>query len=96
MRHGQAQNRAPSDEQRELTHMGQQQVMHNAQQHLANLTFDYVFVSPYVRAQQTWQLIQAQGAKAKTIKTVDCITHLSALRKWPQVYCGVCTNLSIQ
>lgn len=74
MRHGQAEARAPSDEQRELTSFGQQQVLTNAKQHLANKTFDHVFVSPYVRAQQTWQLIQSQGVTANKLETVDWVT----------------------
>lgn len=74
IRHGEAGAHATSDEARELTHRGQQEVIKNAQAHLANRHFDYVFVSPYKRAQQTWQLIQAQGVTSTHINDADWVT----------------------
>jgi phosphohistidine phosphatase len=73
MRHGQAESSAPSDQQRALTPFGVQQVAQNAQQNLAGKTFDYVFVSPYLRAQQTWDTIQTFDVKFKKMQTVDWI-----------------------
>jgi phosphohistidine phosphatase len=54
MRHGQAEMVAPSDEQRPLTETGIKEAKFIGQWLLKNNTiFDCVFVSPYVRAQQT-------------------------------------------
>ena len=74
IRHGQAQSRAASDEQRELTPFGSEQVFKNASQHLSNKTYDHVFVSPYLRAQQTWEIIQKHNVKFKQCQTVDWVT----------------------
>lgn len=74
IRHGEAGSHATSDEARELTHRGQQEIIKNAQAHLANKHFDYVFVSPYTRAQQTWKLIQAQGVSSNKINNVEWVT----------------------
>lgn len=61
MRHGEAEHFAESDEQRELTDRGR-----NASLAVARVCadkgfahFDRVLVSPYIRAQQTWQEISA-------------------------------------
>ena len=73
MRHGQAQSMAPSDELRPLTDAGRRQVSINSQA-LANETFTHVFVSPYLRAQQTWEILLAQGVHTQRCTTVDWIT----------------------
>lgn len=57
MRHGQAQPVAPTDKQRELTETGRQETTIMATwlaKHQRQ--FDITFVSPYVRAQQTYQI----------------------------------------
>jgi phosphohistidine phosphatase len=74
MRHGQAESSAPSDEQRALTPFGVQQVRQNAQKNLQAKVFDYVFVSPYLRAQQTWDIIHSVNIEYKQLHTVDWIT----------------------
>lgn len=73
MRHGQAQSMAQSDELRPLTEEGRRQVSINAQA-ILNETFTHVFVSPYLRAQQTWEILLAQGVHTQHCETVDWIT----------------------
>jgi len=54
MRHGQAQNDAPSDIKRRLTHAGQNHIKHYAQQLRANkITFDWLIHSNAERARET-------------------------------------------
>ena len=74
MRHGQAETSAPSDELRNLTPFGVEQVSLNAKQNLSNKVFDYVFVSPYLRAQQTWDITQHHQVAFKQCHTVDWVT----------------------
>lgn len=52
MRHGDAVLRAPTDAQRPLSPRGQQQVI-AASRHLAGVKPDLLWVSPYLRAQET-------------------------------------------
>ncbi|EAT11802.1 phosphohistidine phosphatase SixA [Bermanella marisrubri] len=59
LRHGQAANVAPSDAERPLTVHGEAQALQLAKQ-WQGFHFDYVFVSPYTRAQQTWQALSSQ------------------------------------
>lgn len=73
MRHGQAMAQASSDEQRALTAVGEQQVLQSAKQHLINSQFTHVFVSPYLRAQQTWHIIKPL-VHADHCETVNWIT----------------------
>jgi len=64
MRHGQAQLTAPSDEQRSLTDQGSQESLIMAKWlGLQCEYFPLTFVSPYIRAQQTYQLV-ISGFKA--------------------------------
>lgn len=60
MRHGEAEAYAASDEERNLTSHGESQsaVIANWLMKTHQVAFDYVLVSPYVRAQQTWQVIK--------------------------------------
>lgn len=73
MRHGEAQSVAPTDELRPLTNEGCRQVNVNAQA-LTDEVFSHVFVSPYLRAQQTWEILLEQGVNFKRCETVDWIT----------------------
>lgn len=59
MRHGEAAHFAASDAERELTQHGITQSLAVAQacEKQGEETLDLVLVSPYVRAQQTWQVI---------------------------------------
>ncbi len=74
LRHGQAHMRAPSDELRELTDLGVEQVFNCAQQHLSKIQFDHVFVSPYVRAQQSFAQVKAAQVAFSQVQTVTWVT----------------------
>ncbi|TWX56319.1 phosphohistidine phosphatase SixA [Colwellia hornerae] len=75
MRHGQAQSIAPSDLSRELTSDGQDEAeimakkLVDQKQH-----FDAIFVSPYVRAQQTAKIVKNILSTATTLTTLEFIT----------------------
>ena len=73
MRHGQAQSMAPSDEQRPLTEVGVSQVQINYQ-FLQDQTLTHVFVSPFLRAQQTFETLKSQGLQYQSLQTVDWVT----------------------
>ncbi|MFK7699885.1 phosphohistidine phosphatase SixA [Pseudomonas caspiana] len=61
LRHGEAQAHARSDSQRELTGHGREEVLQSAA-HLLGKPLTRILVSPYVRAQQTAELVrQALG-----------------------------------
>ncbi|MCW9733961.1 phosphohistidine phosphatase SixA [Avibacterium sp. 20-15] len=58
MRHGEAQTIAPSDSARPLTEKGKQQAYQQGQWlHSMNIQLDKVLVSPYLRAQQTFEQV---------------------------------------
>lgn len=61
MRHGEAAHYAASDAERELTQHGRSQsvAVARACELQGFKDFDLVLVSPYIRAQQTWQTISA-------------------------------------
>lgn len=59
LRHGEAEARAPSDEQRELTAAGRAAVVRSAQA-LSGAGLQLILTSPYVRARQTAALVQGQ------------------------------------
>lgn len=73
MRHGQAESMAPSDELRPLTQRGRDQVAINAC-FLTGEAFTHVFVSPYLRAQQTFEVLTKQGIQYQQSQTVDWVT----------------------
>lgn len=76
MRHGHAEPHGyESDDQRQLTQQGFEEVQRTAEQFAAKLEdFEAIFVSPYVRAQQTAnEFIKTLGTGAK-FQTVDLIT----------------------
>lgn len=75
MRHGEAVHYANSDAERELTEHGQSQSIAVAKACAKQgiNQFDLVLVSPYVRAQQTWEQISSFFA-ASQIETYDEIT----------------------
>lgn len=57
MRHGNASFNAPTDEVRPLSEAGVDEVARTASQ-LEGQHFDLVWVSPYLRAQQTWSIVK--------------------------------------
>lgn len=75
MRHGEAEHYAPSDAERALTDRGRSAsfAVANACREQGIKQFDKVLVSPYLRAQQTWQEISSLF-DAKSIETSDDIT----------------------
>lgn len=75
MRHGQAENIAPSDALRPLTENGINEARTSAQWFAENQhVFDCVFVSPYLRAQQTADTVIEQLKSVGERKTLSFIT----------------------
>ncbi|WED20979.1 phosphohistidine phosphatase SixA [Vibrio sp. JC009] len=75
MRHGEAGYSATSDADRELTERGGSQSIAVARAVISQgySEFDYVLVSPYIRAQQTWDAI-SHDLSARETETYDEIT----------------------
>ncbi len=72
IRHGQAaehdyENYTHPDSARQLTDFGEQQAQQTADYIMGNYQPDYFVVSPYIRAQQTLQKLQALAAKIPVI-----------------------------
>ncbi len=76
MRHGEASLNASTDEVRELTDIGRKQTQQMASWLSVKLQgeLDLVLVSPYVRAQQTWEVCQPLLPEAKKVLTEKDIT----------------------
>lgn len=73
LRHGQAEVHAASDAQRELAERGRQEVMQSAA-HLIGQPLAAIIASPYVRAQQTAQLVRQQLGFEQAIITAPWLT----------------------
>ena len=75
MRHGEAQQFASSDSDRQLTSKGRQRSQEVSREfsELGYTHFDRVLVSPYIRAQQTWKEISV-NLSAGYHETCDDIT----------------------
>jgi phosphohistidine phosphatase len=74
MRHGEAQGYASSDAARQLTEQGRSEVLRNAlwlSQQVNNL--DLVLVSPYIRAQQTQQIVCESIDAPTRLETIDAL-----------------------
>ncbi|MEL0628307.1 phosphohistidine phosphatase SixA [Psychromonas aquatilis] len=82
MRHGQAEMMAHSDAERNLTEEGREESELMAK-HLVkqDVTFDAVIVSPYVRAQQTWESVSPFFEGISNIQTLSCLTPAGSARK---------------
>ncbi|SIN76235.1 phosphohistidine phosphatase SixA [Salinivibrio sp. ES.052] len=77
MRHGEAQAFAASDSERGLTANGEQQSKQMAvwlNQQIGSQAIDKVLVSPYLRAQQTWQVCAPLLPTASQVITEEEIT----------------------
>ncbi|MGF1706029.1 phosphohistidine phosphatase SixA [Enterovibrio baiacu] len=77
MRHGEAHAFAASDEERQLTELGEHQSAAMAKWlagQLSSGTLDVVLVSPYIRAQQTWQACEKLLPAATKVLTDEGIT----------------------
>ena len=73
LRHGEAQLHARRDAERELTAHGREQVLHSAAR-LIGEPLDNIFVSPYVRAQQTAELVRKALGFTSELITVPWLT----------------------
>ena len=73
LRHGEAEAHAPSDAQRNLTEHGRAEVLRSAA-HLIGQPLSAIIASPYVRAQQTAQLVREALGFEPDIRTVPWLT----------------------
>jgi phosphohistidine phosphatase len=75
LRHAEAQTRAPSDFARNLTELGKQQLAQVVGRHSTRLAcISQVWVSPYVRTQQTLQQIEHLLPASARIETTEDLT----------------------
>ncbi|WP_342653019.1 phosphohistidine phosphatase SixA [Pseudomonas sp. F3-2] len=80
LRHGEAQHRARTDAERELTANGREEVLSSAAQ-LLGQPLRWIIASPYVRAQQTAELVRQSLGFAEPVVTVPWLTPESDPRK---------------
>lgn len=82
MRHGQAEMMASCDAERNLTSIGRKESEQMAKylQH-EGVTFDAVLVSPYLRAQQTWQSVSPFFEGVTRIQTIPFLTPSGSVHK---------------
>jgi phosphohistidine phosphatase len=80
LRHGEAQSCASTDAERELTIKGRQEVLTSAA-HLLGQPLRWIIASPYVRAQQTAELVRQALGFTDAVVTVPWLTPDSAPRK---------------
>ncbi|MDD2061270.1 phosphohistidine phosphatase SixA [Pseudomonas sp. GD03860] len=73
LRHGEAEPRARSDAERNLTAHGREQVLRSAA-HLLGQPLQAILASPYVRAQQTAALVHEALGFDKSVVTVPWLT----------------------
>ncbi len=73
LRHGEAQAHARTDAERKLTEHGRAEVLRSAA-HLIGQPIDAILASPYVRAQQTAQLVRETLGFETDIRTVPWLT----------------------
>jgi phosphohistidine phosphatase len=90
MRHGQAEPTAISDQHRELTADGKVEVEKMAVILLKNKDhFDAIYVSPYIRAQQTANIVKNALATTTSLTTLNFITpNDSAQPLQDYIYCN--------
>ena len=73
LRHGEAEGHAPTDAERNLTEHGRAEVLRSAA-HLIGQPLGAIIASPYVRAQQTAQLVRDVLGFEREILTVPWLT----------------------
>ncbi|CRM36170.1 MULTISPECIES: phosphohistidine phosphatase SixA [Pseudomonas] len=73
LRHGEAEGHAPSDAERNLTEHGRAEVLRSAA-HLIGQPITAIIASPYVRAQQTAQLVREALGFEPQVRTVPWLT----------------------
>ncbi|MDN2662523.1 phosphohistidine phosphatase SixA [Psychromonas sp. 14N.309.X.WAT.B.A12] len=82
MRHGQAEMMANSDSERNLTDEGRHESEIMAKYLVKqDVKFDAVLVSPYIRAQQTWQSVSPFFEGISNIQVLPCLTPAGSARK---------------
>ncbi|EGH02167.1 MULTISPECIES: phosphohistidine phosphatase SixA [Pseudomonas syringae group genomosp. 2] len=80
LRHGEAQSRARSDAERELTAHGREEVLKSAV-HLSDKSVQRIIASPYVRAQQTAELVRQSLGFNDPVVTMPWLTPDSSPRE---------------
>ena len=82
MRHGQAEMMASCDAERNLTSLGREESERMAK-HLLNehVSFQAVLVSPYIRAQQTWESVSPFFDGVTNIQTLPSLTPSGSVHK---------------
>ena len=96
LRHGEAEPRARSDAERPLTEQGRKEVRRSAE-HLRGRPLTHILVSPYLRAQQTAEIVREALGLALPLTTVDWITPDDSPReaaKRLDAYPGECLLVS--
>lgn len=78
LRHGEAEPRARTDAERNLTEAGRAEVQRNAA-HLIGQPLQAILVSPYNRAQQTAEVVRQELGFAGALETVPWLTPESDL-----------------
>jgi phosphohistidine phosphatase len=73
LRHGEAANKAPTDDQRPLTRKGEGEALTSAA-HLIGQPLDAILASPYLRAQQTATLVHEALRFSAAVRTVPWLT----------------------
>lgn len=82
MRHGQAEMMAYSDAERNLTDTGRLESELMAKYLVEqDVSLDAVLVSPYVRAQQTWESVSPFFEGVTNIQVLPCLTPAGSARK---------------
>ncbi|MEL0659163.1 phosphohistidine phosphatase SixA [Psychromonas arctica] len=82
MRHGQAEMMAFSDAERNLTDIGREESELMAKYLIKEgVTLDAALVSPYVRAQQTWESVSPFFEGVTNIQVLPCLTPSGSARK---------------
>ncbi len=97
MRHGQASPMSSNDSQRELTEQGflEASVMAKYLKNLA-LSFDRVFVSPYIRAQQTAHTVLENSEISAPLETLKFITPSGNAQEVHDYIDGICNVEKIE
>lgn len=91
MRHGQASSYASNDASRELTEQGFLEAKVMAKwANEQGISFDKVYASPYVRAQQTANTLVAQLTQLSPITTLDFITPSDSASMVHDYIDGIC------
>lgn len=82
MRHGQAEMMAHSDAERNLTDVGREESELMAKYLTEqNVKIEAVLISPYVRAQQTWESMSPFFEGVSNIQTLNCLTPNGSAHK---------------